>query len=117
MTMVARAQAHYIRISAQKARLVVPLLKGKRVAYALQVLPSINKKIAPYFMRLIQSAVNNARNKGFVDSADLFIARLIVNEGPALKRHRAASFGRAMSIRKRTSHIAVELDAYTVKGK
>lgn len=115
--MVARAQMHYVRISAQKARLVVPLIKGKRVDYALQVLPSVNKKIAPYFLRIIKSAVNNAKHKGFVNSADLFISRLIVNEGPVLKRHRAASFGRAAPIRKRTAHISVELDAYTLKGK
>jgi len=115
--MVAKAQLRFIRVSPQRARLLIPLIKGRQVDTALQILKNINKKSNLFFIRLVTSAVANAKHKGFVESSDLYISRLLVNEGPALKRHRAASFGRAMLIRKRTSHLMVELDAYSMKGK
>lgn len=115
--MVSKAQLRYIRISAQKARLVVPLIKGKRVDQALQLLAHVNQKASPYFVKLIKSALSNAQQKGYTSGTDLFIADLAVNDGPALKRFRAASFGRASVIRKRTSHFNIGLDAYALKGK
>jgi len=72
-------------------------------------LKSLNKRGARILEKLLKSAISNAKNKGFLESK-LFISKLIVNEGPSLKRYRAASFGRAVMIRKRTSHILVELD-------
>lgn len=115
--MVAKAELKYLRISAQKARLVVPLVKGKRVDYALQLLAHVNQKAKTFFIKVIKSALSNAQQKGYSSGADLYISRLVVNEGPAFKRFRAASFGRATSIRKRTAHVVVELDVNTAKGK
>ncbi|OQX88390.1 MAG: 50S ribosomal protein L22 [Candidatus Omnitrophica bacterium 4484_70.2] len=107
--MVAKAILRYARISSKKMRLIVPLVKGKKVLEAQAILKSLNKRGARILEKLLKSAISNAKNKGFLESK-LFISKLIVNEGPFLKRYRAASFGRAVMIRKRTSHILVELD-------
>ncbi|RKY38534.1 MAG: 50S ribosomal protein L22 [Candidatus Omnitrophota bacterium] len=107
--MVAKAVLRYARISPRKMRLVVSLVRGKKVGEAQAILKSLNKKGARILEKLLKSAISNAKNKGFLESK-LFISKLIVNEGPFLKRYRAASFGRAVMIRKRTSHILVELD-------
>jgi len=107
--MISRAETKYIRISPQKAREIINLLKGKNATVALNLLTMINKKAAAHFQRVIKSAISNASQKG-VDISGLHISKLIVNPGPILKRHRAAPFGRAVMIKKRTSHIEVTLD-------
>ncbi len=107
--MVAKAEVKYIRISPRKLRLVLPLVKGLPIEEALAVLKSVNKKGAFYLEKTLRSAIANAKNKGFQESS-LFVSKAIANPGPALKRYRAASFGRATIIRKRTSHLMVELD-------
>ena len=107
--MVARAEAKYIRISPFKARLIIKPIKGINAKQALSILSSINKKGARYFNKVVRSAIANAKNKGFSED-NLIISRVAVNPGPTLKRWRAASFGRAGMIRKRTSHIIVELE-------
>ena len=76
---------------------------------AMNRLQFINKSAAVYLRKVLKSALSNAKAKGYQDSS-LFISKIIVNPGPVLKRFRAASFGRASMIRKRTSHILVELD-------
>lgn len=106
--MIAKAKEKYIRISPQKLRLVIALIKGLPVTRAQAILKSVNKKGALLLNKAISSASANAKNKGF-DEKTLFISRLVANSGPVLKRLRAASFGRATTIRKRTSHIVVEL--------
>ncbi len=107
--MVARAEAKYIRISPRKMRTVLPLVRGKSVLDAANILHLTNKRGARILEKVLKSAVANAKNKGY-EEGQLFIARLIADEGPTLSRYRAASFGRATIIRKRTSHIKVELD-------
>lgn len=107
--MVARAHAKYLRISPFKVRPVIKLIKGERVKNAQSILSALNKKGAYYANKVLRSAVANAKNKGY-DESSLFISQIIANPGPALKRYRAASFGRATTIRKRMSHILVELD-------
>ncbi|MCF7908797.1 MAG: 50S ribosomal protein L22 [Candidatus Omnitrophica bacterium] len=108
--MIARAEAKYIRISPTKVRPVSVLFKGKNAKLALAQLELINKKAAFHLKKVLHSAVANAKNKGYAED-QLFISKVIANSGPALKRYRAASFGRATLIRKRTSHILVELDS------
>lgn len=107
--MVAKALAKYIRISPKKVRDIITLVKGEPVLEAQAVLKSLNKKGARILEKVLVSAISNAKSKGYQESK-LFILRLVVNQGPAFKRYRAASFGRATMIRKRTSHILVELD-------
>jgi len=107
--MVARAEAKYIRISPRKVREVIRLLKGKDVNLALNILKSINKRARFPLEKVIKSAIANAKQKGYQDY-NLWISKLVANPGPMLKRYRATSFGRAVMIRHRTSHILVELD-------
>ena len=121
--MVARAEAKYIRISPMKVRPVSIPFKGKNAKLALTELELLNKKAAYHLRKVLHSAVANAKNKGY-DEDKLVISKVIANSGPALKRYRAASFGRATLIRKRTSHILIELDSpeelvkkVKVKGK
>lgn len=107
--MVARAEARYVRISPTKIRPVIELVKGSKVTEAILKLELLNKKGAYILRKVLQSALANARNKGYQEEK-LFISKAIANLGPALKRYRAASYGRATVIRKRTSHVLVELD-------
>jgi len=107
--MIAKAQAKYLRISPQKVRLITSLLKGLGTEKATAILKSINKKSAFYLEKVLHSAIANAKNKGFKEDK-LFISKVVADSGPMLKRYRAASFGRATTIRKRTSHVLVELD-------
>lgn len=108
--MIAKATLRYIRISPRKVRQVIPLVKGKKAEEAVAMLFSVKKKASEYLIDLIESALANARRIQGVDSTNLVISRLVADGGPQLKRFRAASMGRAGMIRKRTSHITVELD-------
>jgi len=107
--MIAKAEGKYIRISPTKVRPVLELVKGGNVKASLNKLELTNKKAALLVHKVLKSAMANAKNKGYEEGA-LFISKIIANPGPTLKRYRAASFGRATLIRKRTSHISVELD-------
>ncbi|MFA7676977.1 MAG: 50S ribosomal protein L22 [Candidatus Omnitrophota bacterium] len=108
--MIAKAEGKYIRISPTKVRPVIALVKNQKAAQALSKLGLINKKGAYYLSKVLKSALANAKNKGY-EEQDLVISKVIANPGPVLKRYRAASFGRASMIRKRTSHILIELDS------
>jgi large subunit ribosomal protein L22 len=108
--MISKAQARYIRSSARKARLVADLIRGRSVPQAQAILKNINKRAAKPLEKLLSSALSNLQNKGNVDTQSLYISKLEVNEGPSLKRYRAAAFGRAVMIRRRMCHIKIELD-------
>ena len=106
--MEARAEARYIRVSPQKARLVVDLIRGMKVGEAITVLRSTNKRIAPTVEKVLRSAIANAENKSQdVDVDQLFVSEAYVNEGPRMKRIRPAPMGRAYRYQKRIAHIAV----------
>ncbi len=107
--MVSRAEAKYIRISPTKVRPVMRLIKGDNANIAMAKLGLINKKGAVLLVKVLKSALANAKVKGYEEAA-LFISKIVANPGPVLKRSRAASFGRATMIRKRTSHILIELE-------
>lgn len=106
--MITRAEAKYIRISPTKVRPVMALVRNKKAIRAISELAMINKKGAYYLSKVLKSAMANAKNKGYREDK-LFISKVTANPGPVLKRFRAASFGRATTIRKRTSHILIEL--------
>jgi large subunit ribosomal protein L22 len=108
--MITKAVLRYIRISPRKFRLVIPLVKGKRAEEAVAILASMNQKAASYGIDLINHAIANTRRMQGVEVSDLYVSKLIADGGPQLKRFRAASMGRASPIRKRTSHLTVELD-------
>ncbi|MEI7590449.1 MAG: 50S ribosomal protein L22 [Deltaproteobacteria bacterium] len=105
-----KAVAKYIRVSPQKARLVVDLIRGKDVEDALNILVLTRKKSAGIVQKVLKSAMANAKMNVAVDENILFIKKVFVDQGPALKRFRARAQGRAASIKKRMSNITVVLD-------
>lgn len=106
---VSTATLRGVRISAQKARLVIDLVRGKAVEDALNALKFLPKKGASIASKLIESAMHNAREQKGADVDRLFITNAYVNEGTTLKRIIPRAQGRATSIFKRSSHITVEL--------
>jgi large subunit ribosomal protein L22 len=109
-----RAEARYMRVSPQKARLVLDLIKGRRVEDALNTLMFTKKRVAPTIEKLLRSALENANylstEKGEdVDVDDLYVKRAIANEGPRMKRIRPAPMGRAYRYVRRISHIEIAL--------
>jgi large subunit ribosomal protein L22 len=108
------AKARFTRVSPQKARLVLDLIKGRRVEDALTTLTFTKKRIAPAIFQLLRSAVENAnylsQEKGFdVDLDRLYVKHAIANEGPRMKRIRPAPMGRAFRYQRRISHMEIVL--------
>jgi large subunit ribosomal protein L22 len=109
-----RAQARFQRVSPQKARLVLDLIKGRRVEDAMNTLAFTKKGIAPSIEKLLRSAVENAnylgQEKGLdVDVDQLYVKRAIANDGPRMKRIRPAPMGRAYRYQRRMAHIEIAL--------
>jgi large subunit ribosomal protein L22 len=106
--MEARAEARYIRVSPQKARLVVDLIRGRNAGQALTILQTTNKRIAVSVEKVLRSAIANAQNRSTdVDVDKLVVSEAYVNEGPRSRRVRPAPMGRAYRYQRRVSHIAV----------
>jgi large subunit ribosomal protein L22 len=97
------------RQSPRKVRLVSNLIKGKSVERALNELKFVNKEASNVVTKLINSAISNAKQNDSKDASDLFVKELRVDDGPILKRMMPRARGSAYLIRKRTSHIALEL--------
>lgn len=108
--MEAKAVAKYVRISPQKARLAVDLIRGKKVEDAERILNFTQKKAALIVVKVLKSAVANAAQNPNIDENILYVKEVFVGPGPSLKRWRARAQGRVAPIRKRTSHITVILD-------
>ena len=108
--MEARAVAKYIRISPQKTRLVVNLIRGKKVEEAQKILIFTRKKAAGIVEKVLKSAIANAAQNPNIDEKILYVKEVFVGQGPTLKRWRARAQGRAAMIKKRMSHITVILD-------
>ena|SRR5579862_6054441 len=108
--MEAKAEARYIRISPQKARLVVDLIRGQKAGAALSTLRATNKRIAPTVEKVLQSAIANAQDRfEDVDVDRLIVTEAYVNEGPRMKRIRPAPMGRAYRYQRRLAHIVVKV--------
>jgi large subunit ribosomal protein L22 len=108
--MEARAEARYMKISPQKARLVVDMIRGQRAGDAINILRSTNKRIAPSVEKVLRSAIANAENRfNDIDVDKLMVVGAYVNEGPRMKRVRPAPMGRAYRYQRRLSHIVVEV--------
>ena len=108
--MEAKAILKHVRISPQKARLVVDLIRGKKAEEADTKLGFTDKKAARIVRKVLKSAMANAAQNPNIDEKILYVREIFVDQGPSLKRWRARAPGRAASIRKRTSHITVILD-------
>ena len=105
----AQATSKYLRTSAQKAGLVLDLIRGKDVAQALATLQFTRKMIARDVEKVLRSAIANAQQKdGFGGDGDrLFVAKCWADQGPSMKRVRPAPMGRAFRVVKRTAHLTV----------
>jgi large subunit ribosomal protein L22 len=108
------ARVKHIRVTPQKARRVVALIKGKQAQEALAILKFAPQSASEPIYKLVAAAVANARVKAdkdgeFLDEQDLYVKNAYVDEGTTLKRFQPRAQGRAFQIKKRTSHITVEL--------
>ena len=108
--MEAIASARYVRISPQKARLVVDLIRGKKIEEAQRILAFTRKYAAGLVGKVVKSALANAKQNPNIDEDILYVKAAYVDQGPSLKRWRARAQGRAAAIKKRMSHITVILD-------
>src|ERR1700738_3432407 len=109
-----RAQTRFVRVSPQKARLVLGLIKGRRVEDALNTLMFTKKRVAAKVEKLLRSAVQNANYLGAeknidVDIDNLYVKHAVANDGPRLKRIRPAPMGRAFRYVRRIAHIEIAL--------
>ena len=107
-----RAEARFQRVSPQKVRLVLELIKGRGVAEALETAAFTKKRIAPVVHKLLTSAIDNAKyvagEQGTdLDVDNLYVKQALANEGPRMKRIRPAPMGRAYRYQRRLSHIIV----------
>jgi large subunit ribosomal protein L22 len=107
----AHATARYVRTSAQKAGLVLDLIRGRDVNHALSTLQYTRKGISHDIAKVLRSAIANAQQKeGFGGDVDrLFVSACYANQGPSMKRVRPAPMGRAFRVVKRTAHLTVRV--------
>jgi large subunit ribosomal protein L22 len=109
-----RAEARFMRVSPQKARLVLDLIKGRPVEDALNTLAFTKKRVAPTIEKLLRSAIENANylgaEKGIeVDVDKLYVKKAVAKDGPRMKRIRPAPMGRAYRYVRRIAHIEIAL--------
>ncbi len=111
--MEAKATSKYVRTSAQKAGLVLELIRGKKASDALAILRFTKKSVARDIEKALRSAIANAvhvadkNQKRRVDEDDLFVSKAYADQGPSQKRVRPAPMGRAYQVLKRTTHLTV----------
>lgn len=101
------AKCRYIRSSAQKMRLVVNMIRGRKVSQALNILNYINKKSAGLVKKTLESAISNADHNDGLDVDNLRIIKIFVDNGPSMKRTMPRAKGRSDRIIKRTSHLTI----------
>lgn len=120
LTVVSEATLRHLRSSAQKTRLVVDQIRGRRVDEARAVLQASRKAVARDLLKLLLSAVANTENRqdlmAMVDADQLVVTRAEVGDGPVLKRIQPAPMGRAYPIRKRSCHVTLELGGIPPAG-
>lgn len=107
-----RPQAHvkFVRISDTKARIVLDQIKGKGVIEAMGILKYSPRYAAEIIEKVLKSAIANAVNNNELDENNLYVADVVANQGPTLKRIRPRAQGRAYKINKKTAHISIYLD-------
>lgn len=108
--MQSKATLRYLRIAPRKVRRVANLLKGKKVSEAQTLLRFVNNAAVESFQKLIRSALSGASHNFQIEKSNAYIAKIVVDEGPKLKRYRPRARGRAYPIQKKTSHITIVLE-------
>ena len=112
-----KASAKHIRISPKKAMVVAGMLRGKTAGNALDFLKVANKKAAGILHKVVASAVANAENNDGKRAENLVVSRVCVTKGRTLRRGVSASRGRVAPIKKRSSHVFVELEEVVAEQK
>jgi large subunit ribosomal protein L22 len=117
-----RAEARYMRVSPQKARLVLELIKGQRVEDARNTLAFTKKRVAATVGKLLQSAIDNANHLSTeknidVDLDQLYVKSAVANDGPRMKRIRPAPMGRAFRYVRRIAHLEIVLAEKNKSGQ
>ena len=109
--MIAKATAMHVRMTPRKVGYIATPLRKQTVEQALRMLSVTNRRAASPVAKLVASAFANAKQRfPELREDEVVISKLVANEGPRWKRFRAAAFGRAARILKRTTHIVIELD-------
>ena len=107
--MLVKSSAKFLRLSPRKVRQVLDVIRDQDVNSALSTLSLTNKRPNYYIRKIIKSAISSAKVKG-IREEQLYISKAVAEEGSIWKRFKAAAFGRAAPIKKRTCHIKIELD-------
>ena len=107
--MIAKAEGKFLRYSPTKVRQVIDLIRNKDAHEAESILLTVNKRPKEPLIKILRSAIANAKTKGFTID-QLYVSKVVCDVGPSWKRFKAAAFGRAAPILRRTSHIKIELD-------
>ena len=115
--MEVQAKARYLRMSPRKVRLVIDVVRGMPVAEARVQLKHLKKHAAIPVLKLLESAIANAKHNFNLKEEKLYIKTIMADGGPVLHRWRARAFGRAAPIRKRTTHISIILDEVASKNE
>lgn len=117
--MDAVAKLKYLRIAPRKVRLVADLIRGKKVGIAQNILSFTKKGSSEVLLKLLNQAISNAKNNLKLEEENLYISKILVNEGPKIKRFRPRARGSAYEIQKKTSHIILTLSEFgkTQKAK
>lgn len=111
------AKLRYLRIAPRKVRLVADLIRGKSVKEAETLLKFTIKRANQPLLKLIKSAVANAKNNLQLEESNLYISKILVDEGPKFKRYMPRARGQAYEIQKKTSHVTLWLDEVVKKPK
>lgn len=116
--MAVKAEARHVRVSPQKARLVVDLIRGQKAGEAITILKTTNKGICPVVEKVLRSAIANAQDRNEdVDVDSLVVVEAYVNEGSRQRRVRPAPQGRAYRYQRRSSHIVVKVGEKGAQSK
>jgi large subunit ribosomal protein L22 len=108
--MIAKASASFVHISPRKVRYVIDLIRKKPVGDAQAILNGSPRRAGGILRKLLNQALDAAAKNSKVHANDLIVSKVLADGGPSMKRFRAATMGRANRIKKRTSHIQIELD-------
>lgn len=111
--LIVRARSKYVRSAPRKARLVMGHIRGKEVEQARAILTHAPRAVAEDILKLLNSAVANAESAYELGPDELRVVKAVVDEGPTIKRYRPRALGRATPIKKRTSHMTIELTTTT----
>ena len=110
--MISKASMNFVRISPRKVRYVIDMIRTKKVREAQAILSGSPRRAGEIIKKLLDAAVDAAEKNSQADVNNLFVSKVLADGGPSMRRFRAASMGRASIIRKRTSHIYLELDLH-----